>query len=38
MTTVDVATLQGQVDTLAKEIREINAAIQEAGWQVELEQ
>jgi hypothetical protein len=38
VTTVDVATLQGQVDTLAKEIREINAAIQEAGWQVELEQ
>ena len=37
VTTVDVATLQGQVDTLAKEIREINAAIQEAGWQVELE-
>jgi hypothetical protein len=38
VTTVDVAGLQDQVDRLAKEIRELNAAIQEAGWQVELEQ
>jgi DNA-binding FrmR family transcriptional regulator len=37
VTTVDVAAIQGQVDGLAKQIREINAAIQEAGWQVELE-
>jgi len=36
--TVDVAALQGQVDELAKESRELNAAIQEAGWRVELEQ
>jgi hypothetical protein len=35
---VDVADLQRQVDDLAKQIRELNAAIQEAGWQVELEQ
>ena len=38
VTTVDVAGLQDQVDRLAKDIRELNAAIQEAGWQVELEQ
>lgn len=38
VTTVDVAEIQGQVDALAKQIRELNAAIQEAGWQVELEQ
>jgi len=38
VTTVDVAALQGQVDALAKQIRELDAAIQEAGWQVELEQ
>ena len=36
--TVDVGQLQGQVDGLAKRIRELNAAIQEAGWRVELEQ
>jgi Mg-chelatase subunit ChlI len=36
VTTVDVAGLQTEVDRLAKEIRELNAAIQEAGWQVEL--
>ncbi len=36
VTSVNVATLQAQVDDLAKEIRELNAAIQEAGWQVEL--
>jgi hypothetical protein len=36
ITTVDVAALQRQVDDLAKQIRELNAAIQEAGWQVEL--
>jgi hypothetical protein len=34
---VDVPALQKQVDDLAKQIRELNAAIQEAGWQVELE-
>jgi hypothetical protein len=38
VTAVDVAALQSQVDELAKQIRELNAAIQEAGWQVELEQ
>lgn len=36
--TVDVAQLQHQVDALAKDVRELNAAIQEAGWQVDLEQ
>jgi hypothetical protein len=36
ITTVNVAALQTEVDSLAKEIRELNAAIQEAGWQVEL--
>src|SRR5262245_55995120 len=35
--TVDVPTLQTQVDGLAKQVRELNAAIQEAGWAVELE-
>lgn len=35
--TVDVRSIQEQVDGMAKEIRELNAAIQEAGWQVELE-
>ena len=35
--TVKVRELQMQVDDLAKEIRELNASIQEAGWQVELE-
>jgi hypothetical protein len=35
--TIEVAPLQEQVDAMAKEIRELNAAIQEAGWQVELE-
>jgi hypothetical protein len=38
VTTVEVAQIQSEVDRLAKEIRELNAAIQEAGWQVELEQ
>jgi hypothetical protein len=38
VTTVSVPSLQQQVDALAKEIRELNAAIQEAGWQVELEE
>lgn len=37
VTAVDVPTLQAQVDSLAKQIRELNAAIQEAGWRVELE-
>lgn len=36
--TVDVGKLQTEVDGLAKQIRELNAAIQEAGWRVELEQ
>ncbi len=36
VTAVDVAALQGQSDDLAKQLRELNAAIQEAGWQVEL--
>ena len=36
--TVDVAGLQKHADDLAKQIRDLNAAIQEAGWQVELEQ
>ncbi|MEX0714970.1 MAG: DIP1984 family protein [Planctomycetaceae bacterium] len=36
--TIDVPQLQGDVDRLAKEIRELNSAIQEAGWQVELEE
>ena len=35
--TVDVPALQRQADDLAKQIRELNAAIQEAGWRVELE-
>jgi DNA-binding FrmR family transcriptional regulator len=38
VTTLDVAQIQGDVDGLAKQIRELNGAIQEAGWQVELEQ
>ena len=38
VTTVDVAQIQSEVDGLAKQIREMNAAIQEAGWQVELVQ
>ncbi len=38
VTTVEVAQIQGNVDDLAKQIRELNAAIQEAGWHVELEQ
>jgi hypothetical protein len=36
VTAVDVAVLQLEVDALAKQIRELNAAIQEAGWQLEL--
>lgn len=35
--TVDVPGLQTQADGLAKQVRELNAAIQEAGWAVELE-
>ena len=34
--TVDVAALQRRADDLAKELRELNAAIQETGWRVEL--
>lgn len=36
--TLNVRDLQKQVDDLAKEIRELNSAIQEAGWRVELEE
>jgi hypothetical protein len=36
VTAVNVAALQAEVDDLAKQIRELNAAIQEAGWKVEL--
>jgi hypothetical protein len=35
--TVDVPALQRQIDDTAKQIRELNAAIQEAGWRVELD-
>jgi hypothetical protein len=34
--TIDVATLQREVDDLAKQLRELNSAIQQVGWQVEL--
>ena len=34
--TVSVSALQTQADALSKQIRELNAAIQEAGWRVEL--
>jgi Mg-chelatase subunit ChlI len=36
VTTLNAAALQTEVDNLAKDIRELNAAIQEAGWQVDL--
>jgi hypothetical protein len=36
VTTLDVATLQKQIDKLAKELRELNGSIQEAGWKAEL--
>lgn len=36
LVTVDVPALQRQIDDLAKQIRELNAAIQEAGWRVDL--
>lgn len=35
---VRVTALQDEIDTLAKQIRELNAAIQQAGWAVELDQ
>ena len=35
--TLDVAGMQKQADDLAKQIRDLNGAIQEAGWQVDLE-
>jgi hypothetical protein len=35
--TVDVAKLQRQADDLAKQLREINARIQETNWQVAIE-
>jgi hypothetical protein len=34
--TVNVGQLQEQADQLAKQLRELNAAIQEAGWRVDL--
>ncbi|HEY1186843.1 MAG TPA: DIP1984 family protein [Gemmata sp.] len=34
--TVDVPTLHRQIDETAKQIRELNAAIQEVGWRVEI--
>jgi hypothetical protein len=34
--TVDVSTLRGRADALAKERRELDARIQEANWQTEL--
>lgn len=36
LVTVDVPALQRQIDDVAKQIRELNAAIQEAGWRVEI--
>lgn len=35
--TLKVSTLQKQSEELAKQIRELNAAIQEANWKIELE-
>ena len=35
--TVNVASLHKQADDLAREIRELNAAIQETNWKVEME-
>lgn len=37
VTTVQVSKLQKQIEDLAKQIRTLNAAIQETNWQVELE-
>jgi hypothetical protein len=34
--TIDVPVLQRRIDDMAKQIRELNAAIQEAGWRVDL--
>jgi hypothetical protein len=34
--TIDVPAIQKRIDDMAKQIRELNAAIQEAGWRVEL--
>ena len=36
LSTVDVAALQKQVDTLSKEIRELEMKLQEANWTVDL--
>jgi len=36
--TVDVAKLQKQSDDLARQLREVNGRIQEANWQVEVEE
>ena len=36
LSTVDVAALQKQVDTLSKEIRELEMKLQEANWAVDL--
>ncbi len=35
--TLDVAKLQKQIEDLAKQIRELNAAIQQANWKVDLQ-
>jgi hypothetical protein len=35
--TIDIPALQKRIDEMAKQIRDLNAAIQEAGWRVELE-
>jgi len=36
VTTLDIAGLQKQMDKLAKDLREINGSIQEAGWKATL--
>jgi septicolysin len=36
LSSVDVATLQKQIDELSKEIRELDMKLQEANWQVDL--
>ncbi|OUT11143.1 hypothetical protein B9N62_07385 [Campylobacter concisus] len=36
LSSVDVATLQKQIDELSKEIRELGMKLQEANWQVDL--
>ena len=36
LSSIDVATLQKQIDELSKEIRELDMKLQEANWQVDL--